>query len=334
LQGAPSKQIDEGGLGDLSASKPVGEGSSLDYKKLGNSDLMVAPIGLGCSRHLDTGDAVALASIEKALDLGVNHFDSADMYGFGAGEIFLGKALKGRRDEAVIASKFGFVRADDGTMKFVGTPEYVATACDASLARLGLDHIDLYYQHRIDPNLPIEETWGAMVRLVEAGKVGALAISNATADQIRRAHAVHPLAAVQMEYSLIERAQEAEILPLCTELGIAFVAFGPLSFSLLGGEVTNVEQLPGDDYYRRGMARFHDENIGANLARVETVKSIAAEAGASPGQIALAWTMGGGHDVIPIPGARQAHHLEENVGATGIRLSDDQMQRLNGAFAS
>ncbi len=305
---------------------------NVDYKKLGNSDLMVAPIGLGCNRHLEEGDAVALASIQKALDLGINHFDSADMYGFGAGEIFLGKALKGRRDEAVIASKFGFVRGDDGKMHFVGTPDYVREACDASLARLGLDHIDLYYQHRIDPDLPIEETWGAMVELVTAGKVGALAISNATAEQIRRAHSVYPLAAVQMEYSLIERGQETEILPTCKELGITFVAYGPLSFSLLGGEVTDIEQLPGDDYYRRGMPRFQNEHIAANLARVETVKAIAAEAGATAGQIALAWTMCGAHDVIPIPGSRQSHHLEDNARAIEIGLNADQMQRLNEAF--
>ncbi len=304
----------------------------MDYKKLGNSDLMVAPIGLGCNRHLDDGDAVALASIQKALDLGINHFDGADMYGFGAGETFLGKALKERRDEAVIATKFGFVRGDDGKLSFVGTPDYVRQACDASLTRLGLDHIDLYYQHRIDPNLPIEETWGAMVELVTAGKVGALAISNATAEQTRRAHSVYPLAAVQMEYSLIERGQEAEILPTCKELGITFVAYGPLSFSLLGGEVTNVAQLPGDDHYRRRMPRFQDENIAANLARVETVKSIAADAGATPGQIALAWTMCGDYDVIPIPGSRQSHHLEENAAAIDIHLNDDQMQRLNGVF--
>jgi aryl-alcohol dehydrogenase-like predicted oxidoreductase len=304
----------------------------VDHRKLGNSELMVAPIGLGCNRHLDLGDDAAAASIQKALDLGINHFDSADMYGFGAGEIFLGKALKGRRDEAVIASKFGFVRAEDGKMSFVGTPEYVREACDASLARLGLDHIDLYYQHRIDPNIAIEETWGAMVELVTAGKVGALAISNATAEQIRRAHSVHALAAVQMEYSLIERGQEAEILPLCKELGITFVAFGPLSFSLLGGEVTDIEHLPGDDHYRRGMPRFQGDNITANLARVETVKAIAAEAGASPGQIALAWTMCGAHDVIPIPGSRQSHHLEDNARAIDIQLTPDQMQRLNEAF--
>lgn len=304
----------------------------MDYKKLGNSELMVAPIGLGCNRHLDLGDAVAVASIQKALDLGINHFDGADMYGFGAGENFLGKALKARRDEAVIASKFGFVRGDDGKMSFVGTPDYVREACDASLARLGLEHIDLYYQHRIDPDIAIEETWGAMVELVTAGKVGALAISNATPEQIRRAHAVHPLAAVQMEYSLIERGQEAEILPLCKELGITFVAYGPLSFSLLGGEVTDIEQLPGDDHYRRGMPRFQGDNIAANLARVETVKAIAAEAGATPGQIALAWTMCGAHDVIPIPGTRQSNHLEDNARAIDIQLSPDQMQRLNEAF--
>lgn len=304
----------------------------MDYKKLGNSELMVAPIGLGCNRHLDLDDDDAAASIQKALDLGINHFDSADMYGFGAGEIFLGKALKARRDEAVIASKFGFVRADDGKMSFVGTPEYVREACDASLARLGLDHIDLYYQHRIDPNLPIEETWGAMVELVTAGKVGALAISNATPEQIRRAHSVHALAAVQMEYSLIERGQEAEILPLCKELGITFVAFGPLSFSLLGGEVTDIEHLPGNDHYRRGMPRFQGDNIAANLARVETVKAIAAETGASPGQIALAWTMCGAHDVIPIPGSRQSHHLEDNARAIEIQLTPNQMQQLNEAF--
>ena len=260
----------------------------MDLKKLGQSEVMVAPIGLGCNRHLDTGDPVVVASIEKALDLGINHFDTADMYGPGTGELFLGKALKGRRDEAVVASKFGFVRAESGGWRFVGTPDYVRVACDASLKRLGTDHIDLYYQHRIDPNVAIEETWGAMTELVTVGKVRALAMSNASPEQIRRAHGVHPLAAVQMEYSLVERSQEANILPLCSELGVTFVAFGPLSFSLLGGEVTNIEQLPGDDHYRRAMSRFQDDKIGDHLARVETLKAIAEETGASPGQIALA----------------------------------------------
>ena len=304
----------------------------MDYNKLGNSELMVAPIGLGCNRHLDDGDTVALASIQKALDLGINHFDSADIYGFGDGETFLGKALKGRRDEAVIATKFGFVRGDDGKMKYVGDPDYVRQACDASLGRLGLDHIDLYYQHRIDPSLPIEETWGAMAELVTAGKVGALAISNANAEQIRRAHAVHPLAAVQMEYSLFERTPEAEILPTCKELGVSFVAFGPLSFSLLGGDVTSIDDLPEGDHYRRGMARFQDENIGANLRCADAVQAIAKEIGATPGQVSLAWTMCGDHDVIPIPGCRQSRHLEENAGAIDIHLNADQMQRLNDAF--
>ena len=304
----------------------------MNLKKLGQSDLMVAPIGLGCNRHLDEGDPVVAASIEKALDLGINHFDTADMYGPGTGERFLGKALKGRRDEAVVASKFGFVQAAGGGWRFVGTPDYVREACDASLMRLGTDHIDLYYQHRIDPAVPIEETWGAMTELVTAGKVRALAISNASPEQIRRAHGVYPLAAVQMEYSLEERSQEVDILPLCSELGVTFVAFGPLSFSLLGGEVTNIEQLPGDDHYRRAMPRFQDDKIDDHLVRVETLKAIAKEAGASPGQIALAWTKCGAHDVIPIPGTRQSHHLEENAAAAQIHLSDDQMQRLNKAF--
>ncbi|MAF48804.1 MAG: aldo/keto reductase [Rhodospirillales bacterium] len=303
----------------------------MDQRKLGNSELMVAPIGLGCNRLLDAHDADAVAAAHKALDLGINHFDGADMYGFGRGETFLGKVLQERRGEVVIASKFGFVRSEDGAMKFVGTPEYVRQACDASLSRLGIDHIDLYYQHRIDPNIAIEETWGAMVELVNQGKVGALGISNATEEQIRRAHAVHPLAAVQMEYSLIERAQEAGILPTCKELGVTFVAYGPLSFSLLGGDVKNIDDLPEDDAYRRRMPRFHDENIGANLKLVETVISVAGEIGATPGQVALAWTMCGAYDVIPIPGSRRPLHLEENTKAADIQLSGDQMRRLNDA---
>ncbi|NQV57354.1 MAG: aldo/keto reductase [Rhodospirillales bacterium] len=304
----------------------------MKLKKLGNSELMVAPLGLGCNRLLEVGDTDAAAAANRALDLGINHFDSADMYGFGKGEIFIGQVMKDRHDEMVIASKFGMVRSPDGPIEFKGTPEYVRIACDASLKRLNTDHIDLYYQHRVDPDVEIEETWGAMVELVTAGKVGALAISNATADQIRRAHAVHPLAAVQMEYSLFDRTQEAEILPTCKELGITFVAFGPLSFALLGGEVKNVNDLPEGDNYRRGMPRFHDENIGENLSMAETVADIAAELGATPAQISLAWTMCGAYDVIPIPGSRRPHHLEENVGAADIQLSGEHMTRLNNAF--
>lgn len=299
---------------------------------LGNSTLECSALGLGCNRLLDPKDAAAVATVEEALERGMTHFDCADMYGRGRGESFLGGLLKGRREKAFIASKFGMVHTPDGGMKFVGDPAYVRTACERSLQRLATDHIDLYYQHRIDPEVPVEETFGAMTRLVEEGKVKALGISNATVEQIRRAHATFPLSAVQIEYSLFNRTVESQILPLCAELGITFVAYGPLSFALLGGDIGQLEDLPEDDRYRRNMPRFHDRNITHNLAMMDVLREVADELGASTAQLTLAWFLAGPHDVLPIPGSRRRAHLIENCGALELELSPAQRERLDAAF--
>ncbi len=299
---------------------------------LGNSTLECSAMGLGCNRLLDSDDAESVATVGEALERGITHFDSADMYGVGRGESFLGTVLKGRRDQAFIVSKFGMVMKPEGGMKFVGDPAYVRSACEKSLGRLATDRIDLYYQHRIDPDIPVEETFGAMSRLVDEGKVRSLGISNATADQIRRAHATFPLSAVQMEYSLFNRGSENEILPLCAELGITFVAYGPLSFALLGGDIGRLDDLPEDDRYRRNMPRFHDGNIGHNLELMEVLKEVAGELGASTAQLTLAWFLAGPYDVLPIPGSRRRVHLIENSEAVDLTLSAAQMERLDAAF--
>ena len=299
---------------------------------LGNSQLESSAIGLGCNRLLDSNDTESLATVNEALERGINHFDSADMYGMGRGESFLGTVLKGRREQAFIVSKFGMVPNPEGGMKFVGDPAYVRTACDRSLERLTTDHIDLYYQHRVDPDVPVEETFGAMSRLVEEGKVKSLGISNATADQIRRAHGTFPLSAVQIEYSIFNRGPETELLPLCQELGITFVAYGPLSFALLGSEVAKLDDLPEDDRYRRNMPRFHNENIEHNLSLLEILKEVADELGATTAQLTLAWFLAQPWNILPIPGSRRRDHLIENSQAVDITPSPAQMERINSAI--
>jgi len=273
------------------------------------------------------------ATIQRALDLGVTFLDTADMYGPFTNERLVGRAIAGRRDEVVVATKFGNERAEDGTRLGInGRPEYVLAACDASLQRLGVDHIDLYYQHRVDRNTPIEETVGAMAELIVAGKVRHLGLSEAAPATIRRAHAVHPITAVQTEWSLWTRDPETNgVLDTVRELGIGFVAYAPLGRGFLSGSLRNVEGLAPDDF-RRHHPRFQGENFVKNLELVDRVEEIAAEKQVTPGQLALAWVQARGDDVVPIPGTKHIAYLEENVGADTVRLSAEELARLDEVF--
>ncbi len=278
----------------------------------------------------DEGEAIA--TIHRALALGITFFDTADMYGPFTNEKLVGRALKEHRDEVVIATKFGNVRGENGERLGIrGDAAYVQEACDASLRRLGVDHIDLYYQHRVDADTPIEETVGAMKELVEAGKVRHLGLSEAGADTIRRAHAVHPIAALQTEYSLWSRDPEDGILDTTRELGIGFVAYSPLGRGFLSGAITSVDDLAEDDFRRIG-PRFQGDNFQKNLELVDVVKGIADEKDATPAQVALAWVLARGDDVVPIPGTKRVAYLEENVGALGVELTDADLTRLEEAF--
>jgi aryl-alcohol dehydrogenase-like predicted oxidoreductase len=275
-------------------------------------------------------EATNLGVLNAALDIGINFLDTADMYGVGANERLLGKVLKSRRREVVLATKFGNVRGPDGAFLGInGTPEYVRAACDASLARLGVEHIDLYYQHRVDPKVPIEETVGAMAELVQAGKVRHLGLSEASASTIRRAAEVHPIAALQSEYSLWTRDLEAVILPACEELGIGVVAYSPLGRGFLTGAIKNPEDLDAGDY-RRGNPRFSSDNFANNLKLVEIVSEIAREEGYTPAQVALAWLLDCTPYVVPIPGTRSIKRLKENALSVMVRLDDVQFERLYG----
>ena len=300
---------------------------------IGNSHLQTGVIGLGCNKLLDPADGGMVAAANEALDLGITMFDGADMYGDGRCENFFGEILKPRREEAVIVSKFGVARAADGSHYVDTSPTYVHTACNASLARLGMDHIDLYYQHRMNGAIPIEDTIGAMVELLHAGKIGAIGICNTTPALIRRAHAVHPLAAVQMEYSLMERGVEREILAVCAELGISFVAWGPLTYAFLSGRVKTHEDLPPGDQFRRNQTRFTDDALAHNASLLDVINRIAAEVNATPSQIALAWCLHRPTPVLPIPGSTSAHHLRENAAAASIALSAEQIATLDEAFS-
>jgi aryl-alcohol dehydrogenase-like predicted oxidoreductase len=307
---------------------------SLGSRALGES-LEVAEIGLGCmgmSQFYGEADHdEAVATIRRALELGVTLLDTADMYGAGANERLVAEAIGDRRDEVVLATKFGQVRGPRGEPAGVrGDSEYVREACDASLGRLGTDRIDLYYQHRVDPEVPIEETVGAMAELVAAGKVRHLGLSEAAPGTIRRAHAVHPITALQTEYSLWTRDVEAEILPTVRDLGIGFVAYAPLGRGFLTGRFRRSDDIPEGDS-RRNHPRFQDENLERNLAVVEAVEALAAEKGVSAAQLALAWVLDRGGDVVPIPGTKRRRYLEENVGAGGVELSDADLARLDRA---
>ncbi len=308
----------------------------MDQRTLSNQGLVVSELGLGCmgmSEFYGSSDEdESVATIQRALDLGVSFLDTADMYGRGANEQLVGRAIAGRREEVVLATKFGIVRDPDNPAGrgISGRPEYVLMACDASLRRLSVDHIDLYYQHRVDPQVPIEETVGAMASLVEQGKVRYLGLSEASPETIRRAQAVHPIAALQTEYSLWTRDVEDEILPTLRELGIGLVAYSPLGRGFLTGRFQSPDDFPEDDF-RRHNPRFQGENFYANLRLVERVQRIAREKDATPGQLALAWVLHQGADIVPIPGTKRRSYLEENVQATELELSDEDLRALDEA---
>jgi aryl-alcohol dehydrogenase-like predicted oxidoreductase len=313
-------------------------GPSTPSRTLGSvSALTVSALGLGCmgmSEFYGTGqESDGIATIQRALDLGVSFIDTADMYGPFTNERLVGKAIAGRRDEVVLATKFGNERAEDGTRLGInGRPDYVRAAADASLQRLGVDHIDLYYQHRVDKTVPIEETVGAMAELVAAGKVRHLGLSEASVETIRRAHTVHPITALQTEYSLFTRHVEDEILPTLRELGIGLVPYSPLGRGILTGAITSPDDLEAGDSRRTAyFPRFQGEALEANLALVTRVREIAAAHGVTPGQLALAWVLAQGDDIVPIPGTKRVRYLEENVGALGVDLTADDLAAIEAA---
>jgi aryl-alcohol dehydrogenase-like predicted oxidoreductase len=300
-------------------------------------DLTVSALGLGCMGMSEfyggRDEGEAIATLHRALDLGVTLLDTADAYGPLTNEELVGRAIAGRRDDVVIATKFGLVRdpSNPAVRGICGRPEYVRSACEGSLKRLGVDHIDLYYQHRVDPETPIEETVGAMKELVDAGKVRHLGLSEAGADTLRRAQAVHPIAALQTEYSLWSRDPEDEILPTARELGIGFVAYSPLGRGFLTGAITSVEDLDADDY-RRTSPRFEGENFQRNLDLVRVVEELAAAKGVTPAQLALAWVLAQGDDIVPIPGTKRRSYLEQNLGALEVTLGEDELRSIADAL--
>jgi aryl-alcohol dehydrogenase-like predicted oxidoreductase len=308
---------------------------TLPTRTLGSGDaaLDVSSIGLGCmgmSEFYGTGDdAESIAVIHRSIDAGCTFLDTADMYGPFTNERLVGKAIADRRDRVVLATKFGNERNQDGGFKGVnGRPEYVHAAIDASLERLGVDHVDLYYQHRVDADVPVEETWGALAEVVAAGKARYLGISEAAPATIRKAHAVHPVTALQTEYSLWSREPEDEILATVRELGIGFVSYSPLGRGFLTGAIKGVDDLPADDF-RRHNPRFQGENFTRNLETVEKVKQLADEKGCTPAQLALAWVLAQGEDIVPIPGTKRASYLDQNLAAADITLSDEDLRRID-----
>ncbi len=308
--------------------------TSLSHRHLG--PLSVSELGLGCMGMSEfygaADDAESIRVIHHALESGINFLDTADMYGAGRNEQLVGRAIRDRRDHVVLATKFGNMRGANGEFLGVnGRPEYVRQACDVSLKRLGIDHIDLYYQHRVDPNTPIEDTIGAMAELVAAGKVRHLGMSEAAPATLRRAAKVHPIAALQTEYSLWSRDPEDEILATCRELGIGFVAYSPLGRGFLTGRFQSPADIPEDDWRSRH-PRFQGENFTQNLNLAATVNTIASELGCTPAQLALAWVLAQGNDVVPIPGTKRISYLEDNLGATAVRLTPKTLERIDEAF--
>lgn len=308
----------------------------MEQRILGAQGLVVSAQGLGCMGMSDfygqRDEAEAIATIHRALELGVTLLDTADMYGPFTNEELVGRAIKGKRKDVVVATKFGIVRTNDPNYRGVcGRPDYVRSACDASLKRLGVDHIDVYYQHRVDPKVSIEETVGAMAELVVAGKVRFLGLSEAAPLTIRRAHAVHPISVLQSEYSLWSRDPEDEVLPTLRELGIGLVAYSPLGRGFLTGQITRFEDFDADDY-RRLSPRFQGDNFAKNLYLVEHIKAIAAHKGVTAGQLALAWVMARGDDIVPIPGTKRRKYVEENVAAGAVAISPTEMAEIDRAL--
>jgi len=309
------------------------EERSVNQRNLGSEGLIVSELGLGCmgmSEFYGTGDEEeSIATIHRSIELGITFLDTADMYGPFTNEKLVGKAISDRRDKVVLATKFGNVRGEDGSFRGVsGEPDYVKKACDASLSRLGVDHIDLYYQHRVDPDTPIEETVGAMKELVEAGKVRYLGLSEAGTGSIRKAHAVHPISALQSEYSLFTRDVEDAVLPTVRELGIGFVAYSPLGRGFLTGRWRSIEDMPENDTRSARFPRFAEENFKKNVELADRVREVADSKGITPGQLALAWLLAQGDDIVPIPGTKRREYLEENAGAAGVRLTEDDLARI------